>query len=605
MQMSIIQLLLSLCILAYSTVCIADVRQLEFTPKKNTNLDGTWHYFPKHFINNPKEPHQVISNQSQEQYQAISVSLPNSFEQLIGQTSHHGSFIQTFRLPQAAIGEPVALFLPYQYGAYKLYIDDKLMLKVGVVGDEKQHVTEMAPRLLIFSVNPAEVTLRVDFSSYQHIRGGLENSIVIGYEEPVRRYFYLHVIPATWVSGMLVMISLFMALFAVYRLRHHQPIIPLLFLSLFILCFSLRSFFAVPFSYTLFTSIDWLLGTRIEYMLTGLISFFFLTYIRLALPHLLHKTIYIFLSCIIFANFLLILTQPPVVFQAFFFKTFAASILLFINMLYGVYKIFKYKNKFSKSNALAIGVVCLTFIHDYLLGLRLIDSVEIAFYTSCIYFIVVTLQLSRDYALQSEQAIAYNQELIRLNHTLDQQVAERTHTVIQLNEQLKIQLKLDGLTGAYNRFALNEMLQDYFSQPADKRAFIGFFMLDVDFFKNYNDYYGHLKGDEVLKKLVEVLRQQLPENGFLARYGGEEFTIILPNVSLLAAQAFAEQCLTAVRELNLQHQQRLDDKHVVTITIGGALMQPQQRYENADALIRCADLRLYQAKQQRDCAIVS
>lgn len=208
MQMSIIQLLLSLCILAYSTVCIADVRQLEFTPKKNTNLDGTWHYFPKHFINNPKEPHQVISNQSQEQYQAISVSLPNSFEQLIGQTSHHGSFIQTFRLPQAAIAEPVALFLPYQYGAYKLYIDDKLMLKVGVVGDEKQHVTEMAPRLLIFSVNQAEVTLRVDFSSYQHIRGGLENSIVIGYEEPVRRYFYLHVIPATWVSGMLVMISL-------------------------------------------------------------------------------------------------------------------------------------------------------------------------------------------------------------------------------------------------------------------------------------------------------------------------------------------------------------------------------------------------------------
>lgn len=274
-------------------------------------------------------------------------------------------------------------------------------------------------------------------------------------------------------------------------------------------------------------------------------------------------------------------------------------------MLYGVYKIFKYKNKFSKSNALAIGVVCLTFIHDYLLGLRLIDSVEIAFYTSCIYFIVVTLQLSRDYALQSEQAIAYNQELIRLNHILDQQVAERTHTVIQLNEQLKIQLKLDGLTGAYNRFALNEMLQDYFSQPADKRAFIGFFMLDVDFFKNYNDYYGHLKGDEVLKKLVEVLRQQLPENGFLARYGGEEFAIILPNVSLLAAQAFAEQCLTAVRELNLQHQQRLDDKHVVTISIGGALMQSQQRYENADALIRCADLRLYQAKQQRDCAIVS
>lgn len=594
MYISTIRLLLSLWILAYSTLCMADVRQLDFDAQHNTRLDGTWHYFPKQFVSD--QPNYK---------QALQVKLPNSFQNLVGQTSHHGSFIQTFRLPQAALGQPIALFLPYQYGAYALYINNILMLKVGVVGNEQQHVTEMAPRLLIFSVDQPEVAIRLDFSSYQHIRGGPENSIVLGYEEPVRRYFYQHIIPSTWVSGMLVMISLFMALFAVYRLRQQQPIIPLLFLSLFILCFSLRSFFAVPFSYTLFTSINWLWGTRIEYVLTGLISFFFLTYIRLALPHLLHNTIYKFLSCIIFANFLVILTQPPLVFQAFFFKTFAASILLFINMLYGVYRIFKLKTKFSKSNALAISVVCLTFVHDYLLGLDLIDSVEIAFYTSCIYFIVVTLQLSRDYALQSDQAIAYNQELIRLNRTLDQQVAERTHTVIQLNEQLKRQLKLDSLTGAYNRYALNKTLQQYFNLSEPSYSSVGFFMLDVDFFKNYNDCYGHLKGDEVLQQLVQVLNQQLPSDGFLARYGGEEFAIILPNVSLLEAQAFAEQCLTAVRELNLQHQQRLDDKHVVTISIGGALMQPQQRYENADALIRCADLRLYQAKQQRDCAIVS
>lgn len=524
MYVSIMQLLLSVMVLAYSAVCIADVRQLEFDHKENTSLDGTWHYFPHHFLKNSKNAPN------------IKIHLPNSFQKLVGQTSHHGSFTQTFRLPQAAVGQPIALFLPYQYGAYELYIDDRLMLKVGTVGDAQHHVTEMAPRLLIFSVDQAVVTLRLDFSSYHHIRGGLENSIVLGYEEPVRRHFYQHIIPATWVSGMLVMISLFMALFAVCRLRHQKNIIALLYLSLFILCFSLRSFFAVPFSYTLFTSINWLWGTRIEYILTGLISFFFLTYIRLALPHLLHKAIYVFLSFIIFANFLVVLTQSPLVFQDFFFKTFIASILLFINMLYGVYYTFKSKNKFSKSNALAISVVCLTFIHDYLLGLKLIDSVEIAFYTSCIYFIVVTLQLSRDYALQSEQAIAYNQELVLLNRTLDQQVAERTHTVIQLNEQLKFQLKLDSLTGAYNRYALNEMLQDYFSGQKNSHYPIGFFMLDVDFFKNYNDAYGHLKGDEVLKKLVQVITQQLPEGGFLARYGGEEFAIIVPNMSFFYAQ---------------------------------------------------------------------
>ena len=594
MRVFVIQLLLSLCSLVYTSLCMADVRELDFNPEKNTRLDGTWDYYPKQFLTDK------ASSQ-----QSIPVTLPNSFENLVGQTSHHGSFSQHFRLPQAAVGQPIALFLPYQYGAYKLYINNTLMLKVGKVGDAQHHVTEMAPRLLIFSVHEPELDLRLDFSSYQHIRGGPENSIVIGYEEPVRRQFYQHIIPATWVSGMLVMISLFMALFAVYRLRQQQPIIALLFLSLFILCFSLRSFFAVPFSYTLFTPISWLWGTRIEYLLSGLISFFFLTYIRLALPHLLNRLIYILLSYVILANFIVVLTQPPIVFQAFFFKTFICSILLFANMLYGLYRIFKYKSKFSKSNAFAISVVCVTFIHDYLLGLKVIDSVEIAFYASCIYFIVVTLQLSRDYALQSDQAISYNQELIRLNHTLDQQVAERTHTVIQLNQQLKRQLKLDSLTGAYNRYALNKVLLEHFNQAQKNQSSVGFFMLDVDFFKNYNDHYGHLKGDEVLKQLVQVLSLQLPKYGFLARYGGEEFAIILPDVSELDMQNFAEKCLDAVRRLNLDHLHRFDKKRNVTVSIGGALMNADDPYQNVDALIRCADARLYEAKAERDCAIVN
>jgi diguanylate cyclase (GGDEF)-like protein len=91
----------------------------------------------------------------------------------------------------------------------------------------------------------------------------------------------------------------------------------------------------------------------------------------------------------------------------------------------------------------------------------------------------------------------------------------------------------------------------------------------------------------------------------LARYGGEEFVIILPHIDVIGAQRFAEKCLVTLRKLNLVHQQRLDDKQIVTMSIGGALMDHSKHYSNADALIRCADLRLYQAKQQRDCAIVN
>lgn len=218
--------------------------------------------------------------------------------------------------------------------------------------------------------------------------------------------------------------------------------------------------------------------------------------------------------------------------------------------------------------------------------------------------LLVTIHLSRDYAVQSQQAISYNQQLLRLNQSLDQQVVERTYTVIQLNEQLKRQLKLDGLTGAYNRYALDETLQQYFNTPYNQPVSVAFFMLDVDFFKNYNDAYGHLYGDQVLKDIVVVLQQQLPPDGFLARYGGEEFAMLVPNLSLSEAQSFADGCLMAIRQLNIPHLKRLDTKSHVTVSIGGVVMDHQHVYADAKALIHCADSHLYQAKQQRDCAIV-
>lgn len=114
-------------------------------------------------------------------------------------------------------------------------------------------------------------------------------------------------------------------------------------------------------------------------------------------------------------------------------------------------------------------------------------------------FILVTLQLSRDYAIQSDNVILYNQQLIKLNRTLDQKVIERTRTVVELNNKLQLQVQLDALTGAFNRYALNNEIQKRFERATKEHKNFAFFMLDVDYFKKYNDGYGHLKGDDVLK----------------------------------------------------------------------------------------------------------
>lgn len=359
--------------------------------------------------------------------------------------SDHGVFRQKFNVPNHALNQLLALQIPYQYGAYELYINNKLMTQIGVVGEYDQHQTEMSPRVVNFVTNQNEIQLAIIFSSYKHIRGGLENPIYIGFYDTIKKNFYPNMILTIWVSGMLMMISLFMIIFSIYRLSRGQNVLSLLFLGLFILCFGLRSFFAVPFTYTLFTPINWLWGTRLEYFLTELVCILFLTYLHLALPNFVSRYIYPLLAAVIDLNILVTLTQPPHIFQHLFFTSFSLSIILFLNMFYGIYRLYRDKAQFSKMNAIAIFVVCCTFIHDYLLGLNVINSVEIAFYSSCIYFILVTLQLSRDYAKQTDNVILYNQKLIKLNKTLDQKVIERTQTVVDLNEQLQQQVQLDAL----------------------------------------------------------------------------------------------------------------------------------------------------------------
>ena len=461
----------------------------------------------------------------------------------------------------------------------------------------------MAPKLVSFFPNKTDVVITIQASSFQHICGGLENSIYIGFNKLILHKFYGQVIPLSIVSGVLLMIGCFMVLFALYRIAQKQPSHVWLFLGIFILCLSLRSFFAVPFIYTLFTNIPWLWGTRLEYLLTELVCLFFLLYVYL-LPHqLIHRFLLLITCAVIIVNVVVTLTQQPLVFQNFFFQSFAISFLIFANLLYGVYRIYRDQIPYSKANAFAIVLVCLTFIHDYLLGLKLIDSVEIAFYSSCVYFMVVTLQLSRDYAVQSYKTELLNKKLLQWNKMLDQKVQERTQAVTQLNEQLALQVRIDALTGAYNRYALNIEIQQRFEQAIEAESSLVFYMIDVDYFKKYNDYYGHLKGDDILKTLVKTIDSILPASGFLARYGGEEFAILLSDLSIEQAQEFAEKLCRVIRGLELEHANREDGKPYITISVGAAIMDPAHSYSSVDCLMKTADQQLfYQAKIQRDQA---
>ncbi len=171
-----------------------------------------------------------------------------------------------------------------------------------------------------------------------------------------------------------------------------------------------------------------------------------------------------------------------------------------------------------------------------------------------------------------------------------------------LNEQLALQVRIDALTGAYNRYALNIEIQQRFEQAIQAESSSGFYMIDVDYFKKYNDHYGHLKGDEILKALVKTIDSILPASGFLARYGGEEFAILLSDLNMEQTQKFAEKLYRVIRELQLEHINREDGKDFITISVGVAIMDSVHIYKSVDCLMKTADQQLYQAKIQRDQA---
>ena len=593
----VLSAIFSVCLFLLSTAVYAST-SLNFDRHHNARLDGVWNYYPNQLI--------IGSEASQISPSKIikTVQLPASFLSISGQKDGLATFQQHFKLPESAVGQQIYLYIPYQYGAYQLFVDDRLLTKVGQVGVEEHHQTEMAPKLVSFFPNKTDVVITIQVSSFQHIRGGLENSIFIGFNKPILYKFYRQVIPLTIVSGVLLMIGCFMVLFALYRIAQRQSSHIWLFLGLFILCLSLRSFFAVPFIYTLFTNISWLWGTRLEYLLTELVCLFFLLYIFL-LPHQLIHRFLLQITCVMIGiNIVVTLTQQPLVFQSFFFQSFAISFLIFANLLYAVYRIYRDQIPYSKANAFAIVLVCLTFIHDYLLGLKLIDSVEIAFYSSCVYFMVVTLQLSRDYAVQSYKTELLNKKLLQWNKTLDKKVQERTQAITQLNEQLAHQVRTDALTGAYNRYALNIEIQQHFEHAIQAGSSLGFYMIDVDYFKKYNDHYGHLKGDDILKALVKTIGSILPASGFLARYGGEEFAILLSDLNREQTQKFAEKLCRVIRELQLEHINREDGKDSITISVGVAIMDSVHIYKSVDCLMKTADQQLYQAKIKRDQASI-
>ncbi|MEO8315404.1 MAG: diguanylate cyclase [Pseudomonadota bacterium] len=232
---------------------------------------------------------------------------------------------------------------------------------------------------------------------------------------------------------------------------------------------------------------------------------------------------------------------------------------------------------------------------------------------------IVVLSTKEDPAVKSEAfALGASDYLIKLPDTIELIARVRHHSkayihemqrdeayralhdsqrkLIETNQELQRLTNVDGLTGLSNRRYFNEFSGPQWKLAIREKSPIGILMIDVDNFKKYNDTYGHLAGDEVLKAVGAAMMKSVSRpTDLAARFGGEEFVVLLPSSPLNSVRIVGERLRSNVEELRIPHVASTVCGHV-TVSVGGAVTIPGPD-DTMLSLVEIADQALYEAKE--------
>jgi diguanylate cyclase (GGDEF)-like protein len=195
---------------------------------------------------------------------------------------------------------------------------------------------------------------------------------------------------------------------------------------------------------------------------------------------------------------------------------------------------------------------------------------------------------------------ALTQKLQEQNHKLKQQALElkiANEAAEAANRKLARLVNLDSLTQIANRRHFDQHLNREWRRLMRDGAALSLIMCDIDYFKNYNDYYGHQAGDDCLRRVAQAIAR-IPERpgDLVARYGGEEISAILPYTNAQGAVQIAEVIQLAIKQLQIRHHRSYVSQHV-TISMGISCLVPD-RDRRLESLIAAADRALYIAKER-------
>ncbi|GLC89153.1 sensor domain-containing diguanylate cyclase [Lysinibacillus piscis] len=543
-------------------------------------LDGEWAMYPNQLL----EPKQM------EQQQATMVAAPLAFQDLWGDANGYATFHKQLQVDADFVDKTMSIYSQYMYTAYRLYIDGELVIQAGQVGATKaQSVPEMAAQIGYFTPKKDIVDIVLQISNFHHQQGGVNNDFVIGSVQNVADYYYYQQYQLFFQIGTILVMGVFAVLFALLAKRQKSFFV----FGLFCFLMVVRGFFTGNIlATTWLPNASWLTITRIEYLVTDWLSVVYVwTIYQLYKGRVLKWLLYSIVIIVCVLTVVTVLTEVST-FQLWFKWLFLFVVPICIYVL--ILPILRLRKRDFTAIWLLIGslLMLVTVVNDYLVAQTIINTPQLAMYGATIFVLCQVIAVSHSYAKELQKTKYLNDELHALNRTLDDKVQASVQDVVEMNERLQQQVWKDGLTQVYNRHYFNEQCEQIWHQPSN----IGLILMDVDEFKAFNDYYGHVEGDKVLHTFAQVASSVIPSTGFLARYGGEEFAVLLMSTTAAQCLEVAETIRQTIEQLHIEH--KVSKQNQVTASIGVVFAANLHVYPKITDFINAADQALYKAKAE-------
>jgi diguanylate cyclase (GGDEF)-like protein len=575
------------------------------------SIDGYWEFYWNQLLA-PGEVEAGVLNEY--------VQIPSSWNKYTGNQEHSGYGYATYRL-QFITGENtrLALKMPRLFTAYKLWVNGELIASAGKVGKTRETMTpQYLPQVALFEPQQGVNEILIQVSNFYHRSGGMVESIKLGGEKQILSLRYEDLARELIVFGSLMCLGAYNLALFLFRKKNTSA----LWFGLFCVLIGIRTILVGErFFIYLFPNFSWEIAHKMQtltfYFGVPLILMFF----KSVYPRYFHAQI-IKTSQIIGAFFgLLVLLTPAKIFTPFnpIYQIWSGFLIIYI--LAALIRLSVHKEKGNWFIILGALALLLSSANDIIFLSIWMNDGGPAFLKSLlrtgnlsslgqlIFAFTNSLLLAKNFSDSLEQEEVLTARLTEINCNLDELVLQRTKDLEKSNERIEQQkLELeeanralkelsfnDPLTGIWNRRKYDQMLEIEWRRCLRNKQPLGLILLDIDNFKEYNDSYGHLAGDECLIKIAELLKKSLSRaSDMVARYGGEEFVVLLPGSGKEEAIKVADMLRKKFESMHILHEKSLVSKYV-TVSIGATSMVPDSSSSYED-LFKMADKALYLAK---------